>query len=90
MADSMEKRDTLVYQLKDGNRVVYYAITDHPDWLSIRRDNAGKKFSRVEMNGGPMAREAAADFHKKRIRTYQRTHGGLAPRYNQVEIDQER
>lgn len=76
------KRDTYLYQLKDGNEIVYYGITNNPDRREIEQENSDKKFTRMRIWRYPMSRESAEKRETEEIQRYQRQHGGRPPKYN--------
>ncbi|MCK4477605.1 hypothetical protein KAU88_03630 [Candidatus Bathyarchaeota archaeon] len=76
------KRDTYIYELKDGNSIVQYGITNNPDVRVIQHDNAGKEFTHLRVIRGPMSRERAMELEAFYIQRYQRQHGGDPPEYN--------
>ena len=77
-----KKRDTYIYELKDGNKIVYYGITNNPDRRVIEHENSRKKFTHVRVIRGPMLRENAEKLEGEYIQHYQRQHGGKPPKYN--------
>ena len=41
MKKKRKKRDTYIYQLKEGRKIVYIGITNNPNRRAIEHDNAG-------------------------------------------------
>jgi predicted GIY-YIG superfamily endonuclease len=78
-------RDTWLYELKDGNEIVYYGISGDPDVRAIQHANSGKKFTHVKVISMALTRESAERREKGEIQRYQRQHGGRAPKYNIAE-----
>lgn len=75
------KRDTYPYALKDGNKVVYYGITNDTQRRKQEHRDAGMRFTRMERDN-VCSRETALKREQNRIKRYQRNHGGRKPRYN--------
>ena len=79
----MEKpKDTWLYELKDGNEVVFYGLTNNPDKVAVQRSNSGKRFTSLTVTSLAMTREAAEKWEARRIEAYQGQHGGRPPKYN--------
>ena len=79
----MKKRDTYIYQLKDGKRIVYIGITDNPDRRALEHKHSRKKFTHVRVKQFPMSRKKAEELEKEFIQRYQRQHRGKSPKYNE-------
>jgi len=82
MKKKRKKRDTYIYQLKEGRKIVYVGITNNPNRRAIEHDNTGKEFTHVLLIRGPMSRERAEKLEKEYIQKYKRGHKGKPPRYN--------
>ncbi|MCK4330622.1 hypothetical protein KAX02_12365 [candidate division WOR-3 bacterium] len=78
----MVKRDTYIYELKNGHEIVYYGITKNPDERFISQVNSDKIFTHMRRIRGPMFRKTAEKLEKEYIQRYQRQHGGRPPKYN--------
>ena len=78
----MVKRDTYIYELKDGHKIVYYGITKNPDERFILHTNSDKRFTLMRKIRGPMSHKRAEALETEYIQRYQRQHGGRPPRYN--------
>ena len=76
------KRDTYIYELKDGHEIVYYGITLNPDRRAIEHANSDKKWTHMRIIRGPMSHERAEELEYGYIQRYQRQHGGRPPKYN--------
>lgn len=75
-------RDTWLYELKDGNEIVYYGVSGDPDERAIQHANSGKEFTHINIKSVALTRASAEDREKQEIQRYQRQHGGRPPRYN--------
>lgn len=75
-------RDTVVYELKDGNEVVYIGITNDPKGREQQHRKEGKKFGHLKVVSVRMTRASARRREKVRIATYLRNHQGRSPKYN--------
>jgi len=75
-------RDTWLYELKDGNEIVDYGVTNNPDRRVIEQANSGKKFMHLNIISVALTRESAETRETKAIQRYQRQHGGRPPKYN--------
>lgn len=75
-------RDTWLYELKDGNEIVDYGVTNNPDRRVIEQANSGKKFTHLNIISVALTRESAETRETKTIQRYQRQHGGRPPKYN--------
>ena len=78
----MGKRDTWIYELKDGHEIVYYGLSCDPDRREIEQANSGKSFTHMNVVSIALTRESAECREGEEIRRYQRQHGGRPPRYN--------
>jgi len=78
----MKKRDTYLYELKDGRKVVYYGISTGPLDRLGEHDRSNKRFTHMREIRGPMYRENAEKLETQYIQRYQRNHSGKPPRYN--------
>lgn len=77
-----KKRDTYLYELKDGNTIVYYGISNGPDDRIEEHERSRKKFTHMRVIRGPMYRENAEKLETGYIQKYQQQHGGKPPKYN--------
>jgi predicted GIY-YIG superfamily endonuclease len=78
-------RDTWVYELKDGNEIVYYGITNDPDRRVIEQANSGKRFTHLRVISVALTRESAEERETEEIQRYQRQHGGRPPKCNRAK-----
>jgi len=79
----MADRDTARYELYQGNKLVYVGITNNLDRRTKEHEAEGMNFTRVEKVGPVVTRETANQWETDRIATYQGTHKGDLPTYNQ-------
>ena len=75
-------RDTWLYELKDGNEIVYYGISNNPDTRAIGHANSRKAFTHLNVISVALTRESAERREGQEIRRYQRQQGGRPPKYN--------
>ena len=74
-------RDTYLYELKDGNEIVYYGISNDPDLREVTHRRF-KNFTHKRVISVAITRESAERREREEIQRYQRQHGGRPPRYN--------
>ena len=78
-----EARDTYVYRLKDSQEIVYIGITYDLKSRMSQHSRDGKKFNNYDvLNSVPRTRGSAEKAETEMIHTYQKQHGGRAPKYN--------
>ena len=78
----VKERDTWLYELKNGPKIVYYGLSSDPDRREIEHDNSGKKFTHMNIKSVALTRESAERREREEIQRYQRQHGGKPPKYN--------
>ena len=76
------KRDTWVYELRKGRKIVYYGITNNPQAREEEHKASGKTFTHMNLKSRAMCRENAEKRETDEIQRYQKQHGGKAPKYN--------
>ena len=81
-----KKRDTYVYELKDGNTIVYYGISNGPLDRNDEHFLSRKRYTHMRVIRGPMYKENALKLEGDLIQRYQRQHGGRPPKYNLNKI----
>ena len=81
-----KKRDTYVYELKDGNTIVYYGISNGPLDRNDEHSRSRKRYTHMRVIRGPMYKENALKLEGDLIQRYQRQHGGIPPKYNKNKI----
>ena len=79
-------RDTVHYELKKGQKVVYRGITNDPDRRVVEHQNDGKRFSHLTVVSSPRSRARAEREETERIQKYQQTHNGKGPKYNKNKL----
>lgn len=75
-------RTEVVYELRDGNRLVYVGKTKDP----IRRKKehqANKEFTKLVVISPKLTAAGANKKEEERIKIYMRNHHGDTPKYNQ-------
>jgi len=81
MARKRAKRDTYLYTLRQGNRIVYIGTTKEPQQREQQHRSEDKKFNRMAISF-PCSEKIALEREQERIQAYQRSHRGRKPRYN--------
>jgi predicted GIY-YIG superfamily endonuclease len=81
----VKKRNSYLYELKDGNTIVYYGISNGPRDRVGEHGRSGKKFTHMRIIRGPMYRENAEELEYEYIQRYQEQHGGIPPNYNRTK-----
>ncbi|NQT63581.1 MAG: GIY-YIG nuclease family protein [Candidatus Marinimicrobia bacterium] len=77
----VKKRDTVTYELKDGNRVVYVGTTNDPDRREQEHKDQGKKFGHMNVTSRKMTDDGAKKKESEKLATY-RKNQGKNPKYN--------
>ena len=76
-----KKQDTVTYELKQGNKVVYVGTTNEPELREQEHREAGKKFGHMNITSRRMTEDGAKKKEKERLETY-RKNQGKNPKYN--------
>jgi predicted GIY-YIG superfamily endonuclease len=76
-----KKHDTVTYELKDGNKVVYVGTTNDPERREQEHKDAGKKFGHMNITSRRMTDEGAKKKEAERLKTYRKNQGDN-PKYN--------
>ena len=76
-----KKQDTVTYELKQGNKVVYVGTTNDPDRREQEHRENGKKFGHMNVTSRRMTEAGAMKKEAERIETYRKNHG-KNPKYN--------
>lgn len=76
-----KKRDTVTYELKKGNEVVYVGTTNDPDRREQEHRDAGKKFGHMNVTSKKMTEDGAMKKEEDRLAIY-RKNQGKNPKYN--------
>ena len=77
-----KKRDTVTYDLKDGNKIVYRGTTNDPKAREQTHRSDGKKFTKLVVTSRKMTEESARIKESKALKTYRKDHGRKNPKYN--------
>lgn len=77
-----KKRDTVTYDLKVGNKVVYRGTTDDPERRAEEHKADGKNFSRMVVTSRKMTEAGAKKKEAEALQRYRDGHGGKNPKYN--------
>ena len=78
----MAYRDTVVYQLKQGNQVVYIGTTNGLARRVKEHRRLGREFDQVERLPQYMTEEEAQEKEQEMLEKYRKGHGGENPKYN--------
>ena len=76
-----KKQDTVTYELKQGNKVVYVGTTNEPERREQEHREEGKKFGHMNITSRRMTENGAKKKEKERLETY-RKNQGKHPKYN--------
>lgn len=76
-----KKRETVTYELKNGNEVVYVGTTNDPERREQEHRDAGKKFGSINVTSKKMTDDEAKKKEAERLATY-RKNQGKNPKYN--------
>jgi len=76
-----KKQDTVTYELKDGNKVVYVGTTNDPTRREQEHKDNGKKFGHMNVISRRMTDDGAMKKEADRLATY-RKNQGKNPKYN--------
>lgn len=76
-----KKQETVTYELKQGNKIVYVGTTNDPERREQEHKNSGKQFGHMKITSRRMTEDGAKKKEKKRIETYRKNHG-KNPKFN--------
>ena len=76
-----KKRDTVTYELKVVNKVLYAGTTNDPEQREQQHKNEGKEFGHLRVTSRRMTEAGAMKKESKRLATY-RKNQGKNPKYN--------
>ena len=76
-----KKRDTVTYELKKGNQVLYVGTTNDPDRREQEHLAAGKEFGHINITSRRMTNDGAKKKEAVRLQTF-RKNQGRNPLYN--------
>ena len=71
----VKKRDTVTYELKQGNQVVYVGTTNNPERREQEHKGEGKKFSHMRITSRRMTDTGAKQKESERLKTYRKNQG---------------
>ena len=74
-------RDTVTYELKEGNKVLYVGTTNDPERRLEEHIEQGKKFGHMKITSVKMTEDGAHKKESDRLAAY-RSNQGRNPRYN--------
>ena len=77
--------DTITYDLKKGQRVVYKGTTNDPKAREAKHRADGKDFDRLVQTSRRMTADGAKEKEARALDTYRRGHSGQNPRYNRTD-----
>ena len=80
----MSERDTVTYELKDGNKVVYVGTTNDPERREQEHKRSGKNFGHMNVTSRKMTETGAMKKEGERLSTY-RKNQGKNPKYNKTD-----
>ncbi|MES9897706.1 MAG: hypothetical protein ABW148_01645 [Sedimenticola sp.] len=76
-----KKRETVTYELKKGNEVVYVGTTNDPERREQEHRDQGKQFGHMNVTSRRMTDDGAKQKEAERLATY-RKNQGTNPKYN--------
>lgn len=76
-----KKQDTVTYELKQGNKVVYVGTTNDPERREQEHLAAGKTFGHMNVTSRRMTEGGAKKKEAEKLKTY-RKNQGKNPKYN--------
>lgn len=77
-----KKRDTVTYELKNGNKVKYVGTTNDPERREQEHRESSKKFGHMRITSRKMTEEGAKKKEQERLETYRKGHGNKNPKFN--------
>lgn len=81
-----KRRDTVTYDLKRGQKVVYRGSTKNPMAREQKHRDEGKKFDRLVVTSGRMTESGAKKKEAEKLKTYRKWHHGRNPQYNKTRL----
>lgn len=76
------QRNTVTYELKNRNEVLYVGTTNDPERRMAEHQAAGKKFSKMTITSRKMTEQGAKKKEAQRLETYRQNHNQRNPKYN--------
>jgi len=80
-----KRRDYHRYELKQQRKVVYKGITNNPERREEEHKDGGKLFSNMKIIGPSVTKKTAEDWEEKSLQSYRDSHGGINPKYNELD-----
>lgn len=77
-----KKQDTVTYELKKGNEVLYVGTTNDTERRKKEHVDSGKQFGHMNITSRKMTEEGAMKKEEERLDTYRQNHSGNNPKYN--------
>lgn len=77
-----KKRETVTYELKDGNKVLYVGTTNDPERREQEHKDDGKRFKKLNITSKKMTEDGAMKKEADRLAKY-RKNQGKNPKYNE-------
>lgn len=78
-----KNKDTVTYDLKRGNEVVYRGTTNDPARREREHKEEGKNFTHMRVTSKPMTEQGAMRKEAEQLKTYRKSHHGQNPEYNE-------
>ena len=79
-----KRGDTVTYDLRRGQKVVYRGTTKNPRARELIHRAEGKKFDRLVVTSGRMTEPGAKKKEAEKLKTYRKWHRGRNPQYNKT------
>ena len=79
-----KRRDTVTYDLKRGQKVVYRGSTRNTKAREQMHRAEGKTFDRLVETSGRMTESGAKRKEAEKLETYRKWHDGRNPQYNKT------
>ena len=74
--------DTVTYELKEGNKVLYVGTTNDPERREQEHKESGKKFGHMNITSRKMTEEGAKKKEAERLAQYRKNHKNKNPKLN--------
>jgi len=87
MAKKSIKRTTKVYQLTDVKTIVYFGISNDVNRRTKQHTREGRiNFTSTKEISPKLSRQSAERLETTKIHGYQRSHGGVGPKFNRNKL----
>jgi len=80
-----KKFDTVTYDLKKGNEIVYRGTTNDTERRESEHCESGKKFDKMVITSRKMTESGAQKKESEMLKTYRNGHSGSNPKYNKSD-----